>query len=158
MEIFLLSCLRLCRLATISQLTNNSLKSRLSTNSYRLSARFLLTFTSTVIPGFSLIEIHEQDFCSLLDMYVFRNGASSSTRKEFVFLRIQALGLLHGSFSTNKSSSLRRSGHYRLCASFFTELCKEIFIQDIQKLSVNAGLCSSLCLNLSTDLKLPLVS
>jgi hypothetical protein len=38
-------------------------------------------FASTVIPGFSLLEIHEQDFYSLLDMYVFGNGASSSTKE-----------------------------------------------------------------------------
>jgi hypothetical protein len=35
---------------------------------------------STVIPDFSLLEIHEQVFYSLLDMYVFRNGASSAMR------------------------------------------------------------------------------
>jgi hypothetical protein len=46
------------------------------------SIKLLLAFASTVIPGFSVLEIHEQDFCSLLDMYVFRNGAFSSTRGE----------------------------------------------------------------------------
>jgi hypothetical protein len=40
----------------------------------------LLALASTVIPGFSLLEIHDQDFFSLLDMYVFRNGASSLKR------------------------------------------------------------------------------
>jgi hypothetical protein len=39
-----------------------------------------------VIPGFSLLDIHDQDFCSLLDMYVFRNGASSSMREGSIFL------------------------------------------------------------------------
>jgi hypothetical protein len=34
----------------------------------------LLAFASTVIPGFSPLENHDQDFYSLLDMYVFRNG------------------------------------------------------------------------------------
>jgi hypothetical protein len=43
------------------------------------SVKLLLAFDSTVIPGFSLLKIHEQDFYSLLDMYVFWNGASSST-------------------------------------------------------------------------------
>jgi hypothetical protein len=45
------------------------------------SVKFLLAFASTVIPAFSLLEIHDQDFCSLLDMYVFRNAAFSSTRE-----------------------------------------------------------------------------
>jgi hypothetical protein len=44
------------------------------------SDKLLLVFASTVILGFSLPEIHAQDFSSLLDMYVFRNGASSSAR------------------------------------------------------------------------------
>jgi hypothetical protein len=46
----------------------------------------LLAFANTVIPGFSLLEIHDQDFCSLLDMYVFRNGAPSSMKEAPVFL------------------------------------------------------------------------
>jgi hypothetical protein len=39
--------------------------------------KLLLAFTSTVIPGFGLLKIHDQDFYSLLDMYVFQNGAST---------------------------------------------------------------------------------
>jgi hypothetical protein len=35
------------------------------------SAKLLLLFGSTVIPGFSLFEIHDQNFCSPLYMYVF---------------------------------------------------------------------------------------
>jgi hypothetical protein len=35
-----------------------------------LSVKLLLAFTSTDIPGFSFLEIHDQDFYSLLDMYV----------------------------------------------------------------------------------------
>jgi hypothetical protein len=52
------------------------------------SVKLLLTFASTVIPGFSLFEIHDQDFYSLLDMYMymFRNGVSSSTKEGSVFL------------------------------------------------------------------------
>jgi hypothetical protein len=51
------------------------------------SVKLLLVFASTVIPGFSLLEIHDQDyFYSLLDMYVFRNGASSSTKGGSIFL------------------------------------------------------------------------
>jgi hypothetical protein len=45
------------------------------------SVKLLLAFASTVIPGFSLLQIHDQDICSLLDMYVFRNGAYSSTKE-----------------------------------------------------------------------------
>jgi hypothetical protein len=45
-----------------------------------LSVKMLLVLASTAIPGFSLLEIHEQDFCSVLHMYVFRSGVSSSTR------------------------------------------------------------------------------
>jgi hypothetical protein len=37
-------------------------------------------------PGFSLLEIHDQGFCSLLHMYMFRNRASSSMRKGLVSL------------------------------------------------------------------------
>jgi hypothetical protein len=50
------------------------------------SVKLLLAFASTVIPGFSLLEIHDQDFYCIPDMYVFRNGASSSTKEGSVFL------------------------------------------------------------------------
>jgi hypothetical protein len=43
------------------------------------SVKLLLVFASTIIPGFSLLEIHDQDFYSLIDIYVYGNGASSST-------------------------------------------------------------------------------
>jgi hypothetical protein len=52
--------------------------------------RVLLAFATAVIPGFSLLEIHDQDFCSLLDMYVLRNGASSSTRGSVFLCRSYA--------------------------------------------------------------------
>jgi hypothetical protein len=42
--------------------------------------KLLLDFASTAIPGFSLLEIHNQDFCSLLDMYLVKNGVSSAMR------------------------------------------------------------------------------
>jgi hypothetical protein len=45
------------------------------------SDKLLLAFASTVIPGFSLLKIHDQDFYSLLDMCEFRNGASSSMKE-----------------------------------------------------------------------------
>jgi hypothetical protein len=44
------------------------------------SVKLLLVFARKVIPGFGLLEINDQDFCSFLDMYVFRNGASSKAR------------------------------------------------------------------------------
>jgi hypothetical protein len=44
------------------------------------SIKLLLVFDSTVIPGFSLLETHDQDFCYVLDIYVFRNAAWSLTR------------------------------------------------------------------------------
>jgi hypothetical protein len=46
----------------------------------------LLAFASTVIPGFSLLEINYQEVYFLLDMYMFRNRASSSTKVGSVFL------------------------------------------------------------------------
>jgi hypothetical protein len=48
--------------------------------------KLLQAFASTFIPDFSLLEICDQDFCSLLDINMFRNGASYSTRKQSVFL------------------------------------------------------------------------
>jgi hypothetical protein len=50
------------------------------------SVKLLLAFASTVIPGFSIFQIHGQELCSVLDMYVFRSGASSSTREGSVSL------------------------------------------------------------------------
>jgi hypothetical protein len=47
--------------------------------------KLLLVYASTVIPGFSHLEIHDQDVYSLLDRYVFRNGASSSTIEGWSF-------------------------------------------------------------------------
>jgi hypothetical protein len=48
------------------------------------SVKLMLAKASTVISGFSLLEIHGQDFYSLLDIHVFRNGASSSTNKMWI--------------------------------------------------------------------------
>jgi hypothetical protein len=50
------------------------------------SVKLLLASASTVIPAFSLLEIHDQDFYSLLDVYAFWNGASSLTKERSVFL------------------------------------------------------------------------
>jgi hypothetical protein len=35
------------------------------------SVKLLLAFASTVIPDFDLLEIHDKDFSSLPDMYLF---------------------------------------------------------------------------------------
>jgi hypothetical protein len=50
------------------------------------SVKLLLAVVSTVILDFSLLEILDQYFYSLLDMYMFRNGASTSTKEGSVFL------------------------------------------------------------------------
>jgi hypothetical protein len=60
--------------------------SRLNKLSVGQAVKLLLAFASTEIPGFSFLEIHDQDFYSLQDMYMFRNGASSSTKEGSVFL------------------------------------------------------------------------
>jgi hypothetical protein len=49
------------------------------------SVKLPLGFASTVILGFSLLEIYDQDIYSLLDVYVFWNGASFSTKEGSVF-------------------------------------------------------------------------
>jgi hypothetical protein len=64
------------------------------------SIKLLLAFASTVISGFSVHEIHDQDIVSALDMYVFQNGASYSTK---------ALRFLHRSFSVSIYALSRRS-------------------------------------------------
>jgi hypothetical protein len=52
-------------------------------NSYAIgrSVKLLLAFASTVTPEFSLLKIHDDDFYSLLYVYVVQNGASSSTKE-----------------------------------------------------------------------------
>jgi hypothetical protein len=42
----------------------------------------MLAFANAVIPGVSLLEIHDRYFSSLLDMNVFRNGAFFSAKEE----------------------------------------------------------------------------
>jgi hypothetical protein len=67
---------RLCLEATASQ----QLQTRTGPNVSR-SVKLLLAFANTVIHRFSLLEIHDQNVYSLIDMYVFQNGASSSTKE-----------------------------------------------------------------------------
>jgi hypothetical protein len=50
------------------------------------SVKLLLAFPITIIPAFSLLKIHDQDFYFLLDMYVFRNWATSLTKEGLVSL------------------------------------------------------------------------
>jgi hypothetical protein len=66
----------------------NSLRTAYSGNFVGRSVKLLLAFASTVIPGFILLEIHDQDFCFLLDMYVymFRNGASFSKKEVSLYV------------------------------------------------------------------------
>jgi hypothetical protein len=45
-----------------------------------------MVFFNTVIPGFGLLEICDQEFYYLKNMHVFRNGASSSKNEVLVFL------------------------------------------------------------------------
>jgi hypothetical protein len=52
----------------------------------RSSVKLLMAFSSTAIPGFSLLVIHGQVLYSLLDMYVFRKGASFLTKEGSVSL------------------------------------------------------------------------
>jgi hypothetical protein len=77
------------------------------------SVKLLLVFVSTVIPGFRLPEIHDQDVYSLLDVYVFRNEASTSTKEGSVFLYSQSRSQSQSSFTTGGlppiSSSWRQS-------------------------------------------------
>jgi hypothetical protein len=85
-------------LATVSQWNNdcNSLhwltsKSRYNWWSVSLqlvgqSVKLLQAFASTVIPSFTLLQIHDQDFYSLLHMNLFRNEAFSSTKEGSVIL------------------------------------------------------------------------
>jgi hypothetical protein len=44
------------------------------------SVKLLMAVNSTVILGGQSRGVHDEDFCSLLDMYVIRSGASSLTR------------------------------------------------------------------------------
>jgi hypothetical protein len=65
---------------------NKSSQSAVSSLVLHSSIELLLASANTDFPGFNLLEIHDQDFYSPLDMYVFRNGASSSTKEGSVFL------------------------------------------------------------------------
>jgi hypothetical protein len=56
-----------------NHLTTNCLNCRLLINLVGRSVKLVLAVTL----GFSLLEISDQDFYSLLDMYIFRNEASS---------------------------------------------------------------------------------
>jgi hypothetical protein len=110
------------------------------------SVKLLLVFASTVVPGLSLLEIHDQDFYSLLDMYVFRNGVSSSTKKGSVFLCRRCVSCTEVSYE--HICAVTGPGHYGRCAPFVTALYYVTFIQGPRRFSINAGLYSRLCPNL----------
>jgi hypothetical protein len=50
------------------------------------SVKLLLVFASAVIPGFSLFEVHDQDFYSLLDMHVLEMGLPLRRGEGLIFL------------------------------------------------------------------------
>jgi hypothetical protein len=53
----------------------------------------VLALASTVIPDFFLLEIHDPDFHSILEMHVYRQGVSSSTKEGSVSLCTRYLRL-----------------------------------------------------------------
>jgi hypothetical protein len=53
------------RLATVSHLTYDG--NQLCLQLLRSVGQIAVGFASTAIPGFSLLEIHDQDYCSLLE-------------------------------------------------------------------------------------------
>jgi hypothetical protein len=81
-----------------------------------LSVKSLLALARIVILDFRSRRDFSPRFFSL-DMYVFRNWASSSTRGG-VGLSVEALNLLHRSFSTSISALSQRAGPYGHCAPF----------------------------------------
>jgi hypothetical protein len=106
------------------------------------SVKLLLAFANTLIPCFSFLEIHDQDFYSLLDMYVFRNGASSST-KESVFLcrfdcqlPLQLITALYGPH-VKHSSSVPLFNYY--CANMF--VCEAITQQRLLYICLSCCRC-----------------
>jgi hypothetical protein len=109
------------------------------------SVKLLLAFDSTVVPGFSLLEIHDQDFSYFLDMHVFRNGASSSMREGAAYLCRRYV------CCTVVSAQLHPCCQGSSILLTLCTLCHNTvltFIQDIQMTSINAGFCSRLCFNL----------
>jgi hypothetical protein len=102
-----------------------------------------LAFASTFVPAFILLEIHGQEFCFLLDMNVFINGPSSSTREGSAFL---CRGYVCCTAVSARAYPRCQGIQVTLCT-----LCNWIiltFMEGIRKFSVIAGLCSRLCLNL----------
>jgi hypothetical protein len=54
-----------------------------TTNSWSVRlGKLLLVLASTIILGFRYTKIYDKDLCALLDMYMFRSGASSSMKGE----------------------------------------------------------------------------
>jgi hypothetical protein len=57
-----------------------------SNSSHGRSVKLQLAFASTIIPVFSRIENHDQDFYSHLHVYMCQNGEVSSTKVGLIFL------------------------------------------------------------------------
>jgi hypothetical protein len=128
---------------------------RFTTRSVGRLVKLLMVFASTVISGFSLLEIRDQEFYSLLHMYVSRNGASSSTKEESAVLCRRYVCCTVVSARVYPTVTASRSVR-TLCT--FCHCTILTFIQDIQRFPVNAGLCSRLCLTYVTTLKPKLVN
>jgi hypothetical protein len=68
--------------------------------------------------GFSLLEVHDQDFYSLLDQYVFRNGATSSTEGLYFCVGVTFVA---PQFQHQYIRMSLRPGHYGHCESSKSE-------------------------------------
>jgi hypothetical protein len=64
------------------------------------SVKLLLACSSRVVPGFSLLEIHDQHLYSLLDMRVCRNEDSFLAEGESVFICSRSQSQSQGYFTT----------------------------------------------------------
>jgi hypothetical protein len=73
---------------------------------------------------------------SLLDMYMFRNGASSSAE--------EALGLLHRSFSTSVSTLSRHLGISYFRSEIVVSIVDSLYAEAIEAAKSHARLSASL--------------
>jgi hypothetical protein len=109
------------------------------------SVELLQVLASTVIPGFSLLEIHDQNFYSPLDTYAFRNGTSSSTKVGSIFpCRCYVCCAVVSARVYTRCHSVQDT------INSVNPLPLHLtFILGIRRFPVNKGLCCRLCLNLS---------
>jgi hypothetical protein len=69
-------------------------------------------FANTIIPTFSVLEIYDQDSCSLQDIYGFRSGAA------FFYVGTTFVS----PYFQHEHMRFYRPGHYGLWATFVTAL------------------------------------